>query len=487
MARTLEVSRRSALRERVLSELDRMPERIGRYEIRGELGRGGMGIVYDAWDPQLSRPVAVKRIHPERLERDTSLAERFEREMRATSETFHDNLVAILDAGTEEGPEGREAYYVMERVVGPSLEERLQSSGPLPRREALELAAGIARGLAAAHARGLVHRDLKLANVLLPLAGGVKVADFGLCRLKDEPLAEGDLLLGSAHSIAPEQIRGDEVSSAADIFALGTLLVRMLTGQEPFAADNLETHLYRVLHDAPDGLEALDPDVRTLAHILLSKDPEVRPAEAQAVADRLAALAEADAPDLTGGPTDGRPWRSGRAGAVAAALIALVAWAVAGLYNELVALEHDLDVRWSQVENQLARQHELLPRLASIAARHRGEETERLRVLLTGIDPPATARGPERAAQHHGETLLAFALAAGISPLRHDDHWRSLSHEIAGTKNRIAVERARYNTAVGAYNQRLSQLPWRILATGRTPRAYFEPPDTALAEPELDL
>jgi hypothetical protein len=270
--------------------------------------------------------------------------------------------------------------------------------------------------------------------------------------------------------MAPEQVRREPVSPATDLFALGAILMRMRSGREPFLASSAESHFYRVLHDAPDGIEELDADLAELVLALLAKDPQDRPASAAAVAERLAALASSAPESAARGWPRIRLWpripqgdARRRTSVAVGALVALLAGGAIAVHNELVSLERDLDTRWKQVENQLARQAELIPRLYALTERYVAYERE--------------AR----------EQTLAAALerARAIPELKADAQFRALSHEIAGTKNRIAVERARYNEAVGLFNRRLEQLPWRLLALGRAPRAFFDPPPELLADPGL--
>jgi hypothetical protein len=486
----------NGVRERVLESLNELPQAIDRYRIRGELGRGGMGIVYDAHDPELDRPVAIKLIHP-RVLRGADPAEllaRFAREMRATSQIFQANVVSILDAGVAEIEGERRAYYVMERVPGPSLEERLRDVGELSREETLRTGAAIARGLAAVHAAGLVHRDLKPSNVLLPLDGSPKISDFGLCSVDGEGAGNGSGgILGTAHYMAPEQVRREPVSPATDLFALGAILMRMRSGREPFLAASAESHFYRVLHDAPDGIEELDADLAELVLALLAKDPKERPASAAAVAERLASLA-GSAP---GAPARGRARRlriwsrtpegdgRRRTWIGVSALLALLAGAAIAVHNDLVSLERDLDTRWKQVENQLVRQAELIPRLYALTERYVAYEREAREQWLAAARALTGERALEGAAGIERALAAALGLAQAIPELEADAQFRALSHEIAGTKNRIAVERARYNEAVGLFNRRLEQLPWRMLALGRAPRPFFQPPPELLADPGL--
>ncbi len=292
----------SAASKRARERFAQFPRSIGRYQISGELGRGGMGIVYGAHDPRLDRRVALKMIPLEatRASDGPERIARFVREMRAVSEIFHENVVAIFDAGVLPSESGDQFYYVMEWVEGESLEHRIARHGALDRSSGLAIAASIARGLIAAHARGCVHRDLKPGNVLLPDTGGVKVADFGLCKLRAdlEPITRPGTILGSPNYLAPEQVLRTEVGPATDLFALGVVLIRILTGIEPFASDSMARHLQRVISDVPDGLGNLDRDVRQLVRSLVEKNPRDRPDRLEEIAFELERLSQVAPPAL---------------------------------------------------------------------------------------------------------------------------------------------------------------------------------------------
>ena len=401
------------VRARVLASLDELPEKIGRYAIRGELGRGGMGIVYDAFDPALERSVALKVVHTQlRAELSSELIAQFEREMRATAEIFHPNVVAILDAGVEREGDMARPYYVMERVAGESLQERLARVGTLGSDAGLAVAVAIASGLAAAHARGLVHRDLKPANVLLGEDGVPKIADFGLCSLRDAPRETGRLV-GSAHYIAPEQILGAPARPVSDLFALGGILVRMFGGEEPFCASDLDAHLQRIQRDRPDGLERLELPVRALAERLLHKDPERRPASADEVRAALEEIQRGRA------SLRSRTRLRAAAGACAALTLGAASW----MRNELIALDGEARAQAQELANQ---------------------------------------RAVDRALQ----------TASGAADGELDVHAQNQTYERAGARNRLRVAAMRYNEAAAALDERLTQLPWTWLAWGIERRPF---------------
>lgn len=265
-----------------------------------------MGEVWLAYDERLQRLVAVKRVRPDAAE-DASRRERFRREARLAARFHHVNVVQVFDL--MESAEGD--ALVMEYVEGRSLEEVLRE-GRLGERRAVELAAGIARGLAAAHQAGLVHRDLKSGNVLVARDGEAKVLDFGLARpMGPDPEAtltgDGDLL-GTAHALSPEQVLGDRADARSDLFALGGLLYEMLGGEPPFRGATLTETLHNVVTREPRSPLAelrpgLAPELGALVGELLAKEPAKRPPNAARVAERLQAIAVSLPPDRHAGPT----------------------------------------------------------------------------------------------------------------------------------------------------------------------------------------
>lgn len=273
--------------------------RLGPYRLESLLGRGGMGEVFLAWDERLERQVAVKRVR----RGDTASAawrERFLREARATARLNHPAIVQIYDfvALEDDGAGSADSAIVLEYVEGRPLSQIL-AAGPLPESFALELAREIAGGLAAAHAAGIVHRDLKAGNVLVTRDGHAKILDFGLARPAispetEEPLTESGQVLGTFHAMSPEQAGGGEVDARSDLFSFGVLLYEMLAGVSPFRGANALATLRRVMHEAPAPLAGLRPDLPPaltgLVHRLLSKDRDGRPASIAAVAEELAAL-----------------------------------------------------------------------------------------------------------------------------------------------------------------------------------------------------
>jgi serine/threonine-protein kinase len=207
----------------------------GRYRLESKLGSGGMSTVYLARDETLERWVAAKVLHREISDQPDQI-ERFRREARAVAQVSHPNVVAVIDAGED----GGRPYIVFEYVEGETLKQRIDRLGRLPLDEAAAYAIEIGRGLAAAHARRLVHRDVKPQNVLIDADGRAKVTDFGIAReLEHDGLTKTGRVLGTTDYVSPEQAMGSPVDARSDIYSLGVLLFEMLTGDVPFKAENL--------------------------------------------------------------------------------------------------------------------------------------------------------------------------------------------------------------------------------------------------------
>ncbi|HVM12491.1 MAG TPA: protein kinase, partial [Actinomycetota bacterium] len=205
-----------------------------RYELGPVVGRGGMATVYRARDRVLHREVAVKVLQPQ-LARDQEFIERFRREARAAAGLSHPNIVGVHDHGSD----GSDHFIVMEFVEGRTLAEVLDEEGALETGRAIAIATDVAAALSAAHERGLVHRDVKPANILLTDRGRVMVTDFGIARAAtSQGLTMTGTVLGTASYLSPEQARGEPVDERSDVYSLGCVLYEMLTGEPPFAADS---------------------------------------------------------------------------------------------------------------------------------------------------------------------------------------------------------------------------------------------------------
>ena len=237
----------------------------GRYRLDAQIGAGGMSTVYRAFDSVLERRVAVKLMHRE-IAADTDQLERFRREARAVAQLSHPHIVGVIDAGEEDG----RPYIVFEYVEGETLKDRIRRMGRLPIDEAIAYAIEIARALSAAHARNIVHRDVKPQNVLIDEEGSAKVTDFGIARsLDEEGLTADGRVLGTTDYVSPEQALGHDVNGQSDIYSLGVVLYEMLTGDVPFHGENqVAVAMKHVREDIPD-VQTRRPDVSAgLAAIL---------------------------------------------------------------------------------------------------------------------------------------------------------------------------------------------------------------------------
>jgi len=273
-----------------------LPASIGRYTITGELGRGAMGVVYRAMDPALERPIAIKVIAARTNLVPLSgeeLEARFLREARVAARINHPGVVTVHDAGRE----GNSLYLVMELVEGESLSERLARRRFPSAPEALEVVAQAADALGAAHALGVVHRDVKPGNIMLTRGGRVKVADFGVAKAIGEQtdLTRAGTVIGSPAYMAPEQVRGEVLDGRADLFSLGVVLYELLLRRKPFPADTVTTLIYQILHDDPLAdpqiSRALGEDAAAFLRLCLAKPLEARIPDAATFAASARALA----------------------------------------------------------------------------------------------------------------------------------------------------------------------------------------------------
>ena len=260
--------------------------RLGRFEVSGVLGEGAMGVVYLAHDPHIDRPVALKTLRPQAAsgELASELKSRFLKEAKISGRLAHPNIVTIYEAGEDHGT----IYIAMEYVEGESLTQWLSAHGDAPYAKRLEIVRQVAAALEHAHARGVLHRDIKPGNVLVTKDGRAKVADFGIGKLLS---GTGDLtrtgqMIGSPAYMSPEQIRGEKLDGRSDLFSLAVVVYELLTGKRPFPGDSITTLVYQILHTEPkDPLELrsdLPPSTRDVLARLLAKAPERRPADAAA-------------------------------------------------------------------------------------------------------------------------------------------------------------------------------------------------------------
>jgi eukaryotic-like serine/threonine-protein kinase len=273
--------------------------RLGPFAITELLGRGGMGVVLKGFDAALNRPVAIKVLAPH-FASSGAARKRFAREAQAAAAVVHEHVVAIHGVDTWKGL----PYLVMSFVPGRSLQERIDREGPLQVKEILRIGMQAASGLAAAHTQGLVHRDVKPANILLENGvERVRLTDFGLARAVDDAsLTQSGVVAGTPQYMAPEQARGEAIDHRVDLFSLGSTLYAMCTGHAPFRADSAMAVLRRICEDQPRPLRTINPDIPTwlvaIIEKLHTKQPSERFQTAAEVADLLGAcLAHVEQPD----------------------------------------------------------------------------------------------------------------------------------------------------------------------------------------------
>ena len=270
------------------------PRQFGRFRVLGELGRGAMGVVYRAEDPALGRAVAIKTITLTGTEEERSHFEaRFLQEARAAGGIGHPAIITIYDVGRE----GDVAFMAMELLDGRELRDLIRG-GSLAPSEAVEIAARVAEALAAAHERGIVHRDVKPGNIMVLSDGRVKIMDFGIARLRDPDVKTATgMLLGSPRYMSPEQVSGEPFDHRADIFSLGVVLYEMLTGVTPFSGEDITQLMYQVVNGAvvpPSHVNRTLPPVLDyiLARALKKKPGERYGSAAEFAADLREAIPE---------------------------------------------------------------------------------------------------------------------------------------------------------------------------------------------------
>ncbi len=245
----------------------------GRYRLESKLGSGGMSTVYLARDETLERWVAAKVLHREISDQPDQI-ERFRREARAVAQVSHPNVVAVIDAGED----GGRPYIVFEYVDGETLKQRIDRLGRLPLDEAAAYSIEVGRGLAAAHARRLVHRDVKPQNVLIDSEGRAKVTDFGIAReLEQDGLTKTGRVLGTTDYVSPEQAMGKGVDARSDIYSLGILLYEMLVGEVPFQADNLVGVAMKHVNERMPDVQKERKDVSSALAAVIERATEKKP------------------------------------------------------------------------------------------------------------------------------------------------------------------------------------------------------------------
>src|SRR5258708_434105 len=249
---------------------------LGRYEILGKLGEGAMGVVYRAGDKSLGRVVALKMLSAD-LGADDELHQRFRREAQAIGRLNHPNIVAVYDLGESEG----HLYMAMELLEGDDLRALIERQVDIPLADRVRVMGQICEGLGYAHGKGVVHRDVKPANIFVTSGGQVKILDFGLARVAtSDTITRAGVILGTPDYMSPEQATGRALDLRTDIFSAGAVFYEFLTLQKPFKGKTLHSVLYQILSEEPEAVLTLNPELPArlalLVHRMLRKDPDRR-------------------------------------------------------------------------------------------------------------------------------------------------------------------------------------------------------------------
>jgi len=276
--------------------------KAGRYELREELGRGAMGVVYRAHDPVIGRDVAVKTMHLSEAGTGMSREElvgRFQTEARAAGLLTHPNIVVVFDAGEEEGI----FYITMELVEGRSLQTMLDARQVFSLPRTMKLMEQVCSALDFAHQRNVVHRDIKPANLMLTADETVKITDFGTAKILQIGTAQTSHVMGTPSYMSPEQVKGKPVDGRSDIFSLGVILYELMTGEKPFPGQNITTVIYKIINEDPISPRSLDssihPGLSAVITRALAKEPSARFQTCQELLDALKNYHDAGNPETT--------------------------------------------------------------------------------------------------------------------------------------------------------------------------------------------
>ena len=279
------------------------PEKIGKYEIQGVLGKGGMGVVYQGFDPAISRRVAIKAITKSTLGPGevSHVMERFRHEAQAVGRLTHPRIVQIYDYGEDD----EIAYIVMELVNGKTLHQHLTQDAGYEIHEVGQIIRQLLDGMGHAHGHHVVHRDIKPSNIMINRDGGIKISDFGIARIEASELTQAGDVLGTPHYMAPEQFLGENVDQLADLFSIGVIAYELLTGKKPFSG-NSAVVMQQVLNSRPTDPSKLNPKLSPLMDRVLqkalAKTPADRFASAREFADAFREALDASLPAQSAGP-----------------------------------------------------------------------------------------------------------------------------------------------------------------------------------------
>ncbi len=276
--------------------------KAGRYDLREELGRGAMGVVFHGFDPTIGRDVAVKTLRLTEAGTGLSREEligRFQTEARAAGLLTHPNIVVVFDAGEEEGL----FYITMEFVEGRSLQSLIDAHQPFPVSRVMKLMEQVCSALDFAHQHNVVHRDIKPANLMLTADDVVKITDFGTAKILQFGTAQTAHVMGTPSYMSPEQVKGKPVDGRSDIFSLGVILYELMTGEKPFPGQNITTVIYKIINEEPIPPRSLDssihPGLSAVISRALAKDPAARYQSCHELLNALKSYHEMMGPDVT--------------------------------------------------------------------------------------------------------------------------------------------------------------------------------------------
>ena len=240
--------------------MEKVVEKVGRYQIRELIGEGAMATVFKAYDPDINRTLAIKLLKSQ-LRGDSEYHVRFLREAKGAGVLSHPNIVTVFDVGDDDG----HPYIAMELIEGPTVSEFVQGKKALPVRTVVEIGIQLVKALDYAHKKGIVHRDVKPGNIMMIRdTTTIKVADFGICRIDNSDATQATQIgnvLGTPNYMSPEQVLGEKVDSRSDLFSAGVVLYQLLTGHLPFDGETLISVAYKITKTEPPSLDKLRPYV----------------------------------------------------------------------------------------------------------------------------------------------------------------------------------------------------------------------------------
>ena len=332
-------------------------DKIGKYNIIEMLGKGAMGVVYKALDPDINREVAVKTIRFDLSDGDDEeMMGRFIREAQAAGKLDHSNIATIYDVGREKDL----TYIVMQYVKGQSLQQVIAKKKKFSPKEINDILIPLGEALEYAHQHGIVHRDIKPANILIDLKGKPNVVDFGVARVETSTLTQSGVTVGTPSYMSPEQIMGKRVDNRADIFSLGVILYELAAGQRPFSGGNVSTLMYKIVNEEPPHIteveKSLPANYENIIEKALAKDPKDR---FQSCLQFVAALKgeSIDIDSTIAYDFDGdeairveKPKKKGRGLVLGVSLVAVVLIAVAGIYFFVYKPQNSPEVKIKQAE-----------------------------------------------------------------------------------------------------------------------------------------